>query len=74
MKTGSTSDDSRYGSFVSHLQQIGAARHSIATTMKQELFDAEFNNKPLSQQAQNQAAACNAVMGEADGMNGQGGG
>jgi hypothetical protein len=71
LKSGSSSDDSQYQSFLSHLLQIGADRDDLATSMKQKLFDAEFNNKPLSQQAQNQVQECNAVLRQADHMNNQ---
>jgi hypothetical protein len=45
--TGSAANDQRYQQFETELQQLGSARDQVATTIKDELFNAEFNNQPL---------------------------
>ena len=47
LKTGSSTDDSAYASFLSKLQSLGAARDALATQIKTDLFDAEFNDHPI---------------------------
>jgi hypothetical protein len=47
LKSGSASDDSTYEKVLSQLQTLGSKRDSLATKIKGELFDAEFNSKTV---------------------------
>ena len=47
MKCGSAQDDSTYENVLSELKSLGSARDTLATQIKNELFDAEFNNKTV---------------------------
>jgi len=47
LKTGSSSDDSTYRSALEKIKLLGAARDALATKIKDDLFAAEFDNKPI---------------------------
>jgi hypothetical protein len=63
LKTGSSSDDSHYQSVLSQIQSLGAARDALATQIKNDLFNAEFNNTPISG---GDLANCNTILSQAD--------
>jgi hypothetical protein len=48
LKTGSASNDSTYQSVLTKIKLLGAARDALATKIKDDLFDAEFDNKPIT--------------------------
>jgi hypothetical protein len=70
LKTGSTSDDSTYESVLSKIQSLGAARDALATTIKNDLFEAEFNNHPIP--GANDLKDCESILAQADALAGQG--
>jgi hypothetical protein len=47
LKTGSTANDSTYKASLLKIKLVGAARDALATKIKKDLFDAEFNNHPV---------------------------
>jgi hypothetical protein len=61
LKTGSASDDSTYQSVSSKIQSLGSERDALATTIKQDLFDAEFNNTKIPLGNSNDAH-CNNLL------------
>jgi hypothetical protein len=61
LKTGSASDDSAYQAVVSKIQSLGSERDALATTIKQDLFDAEFNNTKIPLGNSNDAH-CNNLL------------
>ena len=65
LRTGSASDDSDYQLISSELQALGKQRDALATTIKNDLFNAEFNNTGLST-APAETAHCNNVLQLAD--------
>jgi hypothetical protein len=64
LKTGSSSDDSQYQSTLAKIQKLGTARDAVATQIKIDLFDAEFNNKPIP--GANDLKDCQNILSEAD--------
>jgi hypothetical protein len=70
LKTGSSSDDSTYDSVRSKIESLGAARDALATKIKGDLFDAEFNNTPIP--GANDLKNCETILGQADALAGQG--
>ncbi|HTW99477.1 MAG TPA: hypothetical protein VMD59_11900, partial [Acidimicrobiales bacterium] len=65
MESGSSSSDSSYQSFVTNLTSLGTQRDDLADTIKQELFDAEFNGVGLPADATDQTAQCQAILADA---------
>jgi len=47
LKTGSTTNDARYLATLTKLKVIGASRDALAGRIKNDLFNAEFNNKTV---------------------------
>ena len=47
LKTGSRANDSRYGFVSSEIKALGTARDAVASQIKNELYNAEFNGAPL---------------------------
>ena len=70
LKTGSTGDDSTYTSTLSKIQSLGAARDALATKIKGDLFDAEFNNTPIP--GANDLKDCQSILAQANALAGQG--
>jgi hypothetical protein len=66
LKTGSTTDDSSYQSFLAKLQSLGTARDALATQIKNDLFDAEFDNKPIP--GANDLKDCNDLLSQANAL------
>ncbi|HST26621.1 MAG TPA: hypothetical protein VLJ76_11585 [Gaiellaceae bacterium] len=65
LRTGSNANDSSYQLFSSELKALGTERDSVATTIKNDLFNAEFNNTGLGTAAA-ELAHCNNVLKLAD--------
>jgi hypothetical protein len=63
LKTGSSTDDSTYLSVLSQIKTLGAARDALATQIKVDLFNAEFNNAPIFG---DDLASCNNMLSQAD--------
>ncbi len=69
LKTGSSSDDSAYKSVVSKIQSLGGDRDALATQIKNDLFNAEFNNTSIPKGNSN-AAHCNNLLRSTSRLNG----
>jgi hypothetical protein len=65
LRTGSNANDSYYQLISSELKALGTERDSVATTIKNDLFNAEFNNSGLNLAAA-ELAHCNNVLQLAD--------
>jgi hypothetical protein len=65
LESGTSTNDSTYTTFSSQLASLGTQRDALATTIKDELFNAEFNNTPLPASASNDLTQCNAILAEA---------
>jgi hypothetical protein len=65
LKTGSSSDDSTYAKVLSQIQALGSERDDLATTIKNDLFNAEFNNTPIPRGSSEQAH-CQNILRSAD--------
>jgi hypothetical protein len=65
LETGSTSSDGTYNSFSSQLSSLGTQRDSLATTIKDELNNAEFNGIALPPSASSDVTQCNTILTEA---------
>jgi hypothetical protein len=63
----------RYGGFLSKLTALGGRRDALAATLKQELFDAEFNGQALPHNAAGQLSECTGILSSADRMTQNGG-
>jgi hypothetical protein len=69
LKTGSASDDSTYQHAQSEIKSLGAERDTLAAKIKGDLFDAEFNGKPLK--GNDDFAHCKNVLRDADRLAGK---
>jgi hypothetical protein len=58
----------RYSGFLSRLTALGNRRDALAGTLKQELFDAEFNGQALPHNAGGQMSECTSILSQADQM------
>jgi hypothetical protein len=65
LRTGSPSDDSKYQLISSELKALGTERDALATTIKNDLYTAEFDNTGLTT-APSETAHCNNVLQLAD--------
>jgi hypothetical protein len=70
LKTGSSSDDSTYDSTLSDITSLGAARDTLATKIKNDLFDAGFNNTPIP--GANDLKNCQSILAQANALAGTG--
>ncbi len=70
LKTGSASDDSTYLDFQSELRALGAKRDDVATKIKTDLFNAEFNNKAIPN-GNSDLTRCENTLGRAAVLAGQ---
>jgi hypothetical protein len=61
LKTGSGADDKTYQNMSSQIKSLGADRDTLATTIKNDLFDAEFNNTPIPK-GNSEVAHCNNLL------------
>jgi hypothetical protein len=65
LETGSTSDDSTYATFAAQLATLGTQRDTLATTIKDELYNAEFNGTPLPSSAAGDLTQCTTQLADA---------
>jgi hypothetical protein len=65
LKTGSSSDDSTYAKVLSQIQALGSERDALATTIKNDLFNAEFDNTPIPK-GSSEEAHCQNLLRSAD--------
>jgi hypothetical protein len=70
LKTGSSSDDSTYESTLGTITSLGAARDALATKIKNDLFDAGFDNTPIP--GANDLKDCESILAQANALAGQG--
>jgi hypothetical protein len=70
LKTGSGTDDSTYDTALGNITTLGAARDALATKIKNDLFDAGFNNTPIP--GANDLKNCESVLTQANALAGQG--
>jgi hypothetical protein len=63
LKAGSSTDDSQYQSTLANIQKLGSARDSLATQIKNDLFNAEFYDKPIL--GANDLKDCNDILSQA---------
>ena len=66
LKTGSSTDDSTYQRVRSEIRLLGAGRDLLATKIKNDLFAAEFDNRPIPGALE--LKACDAVLGVANAL------
>jgi hypothetical protein len=65
LRTGTGGSDSNYQLVSSEIKALGAQRDSVATTIKNDLFNAEFSNSGLGT-APSELAHCNNILQLAD--------
>ena len=65
LKTGSTSDDTTYQNVLSKIQALGTERDALATEIKNDLFNAEFNDTSIPK-GNSKAAHCQNLLRSAD--------
>jgi hypothetical protein len=70
LKTGSSSDDSAYDSTLDQIKTLGAARDALATKIKNDLFNAGFNNTPIP--GANDLKDCEGLLAQANALATQG--
>jgi hypothetical protein len=70
LKTGTALNDSTYLTVLSEIQGLGAQRDALATQIKNDLFNAEFNNTPIS--GNSDLSNCNNILTQADTLAGLG--
>jgi hypothetical protein len=68
LKTGSAADDSAYQTALDKIMSLGAERDALATKIKNELFDAEFNDTGLPN-GNSDYAHCKNILRWADELN-----
>jgi hypothetical protein len=67
LKTGSSTSDLAYGLVSSAIRWLGTVRDALATKIKDELYDAEFNNVRLTS-ARGDLARCEGVLAAANAL------
>ena len=65
LKTGSSSDDSAYQAVASKIKSLGSERDALASSIKNDLFNAEFNNTSIPNGNSN-AAHCDNLLRSAN--------
>jgi hypothetical protein len=70
LRTGSSSDDSTYDSTLSDITSLGAARDTLATKIKNDLFAAGFDNTPIP--GANDLKNCQSILAQANTLAGTG--
>jgi hypothetical protein len=70
LKTGSSSDDSTYNSALDQIKSLGSVRDALATKIKGDLFDAEFNGTPIP--GANDLKDCEDIVAQGNALSGQG--
>ena len=66
LKTGSSANDWYYGLVSAEIRALGAVRDALATVIKNQLYNAEFNNVPIAGSASR--GACEAVLAWANAL------
>jgi len=66
LESGSGSGDAPYQAFEASLGTLGSFRDATATTMKNELWNAEFDDTPLPASAANDLRSCDTALTAAD--------
>jgi hypothetical protein len=66
LKTGTTLNDTTYLNVLSQIQSLGTQRDTLATQIKNDLFNAEFNNTPIS--GGSDLSNCNNILSRADAL------
>jgi hypothetical protein len=66
LKTGSAGDDSTYQSVLDQIKSLGAARDTLATKIKGDLWNAEFDNTPIP--GSNDLKNCNDILSQANAL------
>ncbi len=69
LKTGSSTDNSAYLNVLAEIKSLGAKRDALATTIKNDLFNAEFDNKPIP--GANDLKNCQSLVAQANALAGQ---
>jgi hypothetical protein len=67
LRTGSSLNDSRYLAVSGEISALGSLRDSLATKIKNALFNAEFNDAPIPD-ALGDLFGCDTVLVLADGL------
>jgi hypothetical protein len=70
LKTGSSGDDSTYESTLGDIKTLGAARDALATKIKNDLFNAGFDNTPIP--GANDLKDCEGILAQANALAAQG--
>ena len=70
LKTGSSTDDSTYDSTLAKITALGTARDALAKTIKNDLFEAEFDKTPIP--GANDLKDCESILAQANALAGQG--
>jgi hypothetical protein len=70
LKTGSAGDDSTYDSTLGAITTLGDARDKLATKIKNDLFNAGFNNTPIP--GANDLKDCEGILAQANALAAQG--
>ena len=65
LKTGSSGGDSTYQSVAAKIKALGTERDALATSIKNDLFNAEFNGTSIPKGNSN-TAHCNNLLRSAD--------
>jgi hypothetical protein len=71
LKSGSSSDDSTYQSTLAKITSLGTARDKLASRIKRELFEAEFDNRAIF--GANDLERCEGLLNQAEALAGSGG-
>jgi hypothetical protein len=70
LKTGSAGDDSTYDSTLGAITTLGDARDKLATKIKNDLFNAGFNDTPIP--GANDLKDCEGILAQANALAAQG--
>ena len=68
LNTGSPSDDTKYLSVSSEIENLGHQRDAMATQIKDQLAAAEFSNQPLPANSSAETKSCNSLLTSADNL------
>jgi hypothetical protein len=71
LKTGSSTEDTNYQNVLSKIQALGTERDALATEIKNDLFNAQFNGTPIPN-GSSDWAHCNNLLRWAHDLNGSG--
>ena len=67
IKTGSSADDSTYDRVLGEIESLGSSRNTLATEIKNDLFNAEFNNTPIPHGGDS-LNRCQSILQQADAL------